>query len=166
MPTLSNELVRDGRERLVRMLGRGPLDQQTINALGRQLFKGEWGGCWAADELPRGVLADNGKHFYILNSGGARNGGIHWLAIAAPAPRAGAPPEAYLYDSFGRRVSHLTRQSIAALRASGRALFEGNVTRDQVGRSALCGHDSLAWCLGVRAVGLAGMLETAAPRPV
>lgn len=139
---------------LIRELGRGPLDNRTINAFGRAHFRTEWGGCWASDTLPLSVFENDGRRYYVLNTGKASAGGVHWLGLYAQ-PRG----PAFVYDSFARNVNRLTPSGLERLRTTGRSLVSANRLAEQKGDSAICGQLSLAWLLGIKDYGPALMVE-------
>jgi hypothetical protein len=150
---MSGRLLLPYKRQLVRALGRGPLDDAQIDAVGRRELGARWGGVHAADELAPAALRRESYH--VVNTGAARNGGVHWVALYVS--RAGT---VHVYDSFARPVRHLLwrpAQVVAGARLG--ALLPANGVADQRGASAVCGQLSLAWLLLVRDRGIRGAIE-------
>jgi len=134
------------KKALISSLGRKALDNTTINKIGRKQLAGAWGGCWAQDEVKL-----KPHHYYIVNTDTSSGPGTHWIAVYTSANTA------YVYDSYGRNPANLVHWFIRNLDKHGWKLGATNLNHhaEQIGyTSEVCGHDSLAWLLTVRDLGI------------
>ena len=131
---------------LIRKLGRGPLDDTTIDSVGRAEFGRRWGGVSSQSEWQ--PLRDR---YYIVNTARvADSPGYHWVGVYV-TPRG----MVHVYDSFGRNVRRLLwRVGKTASRWGAGPLIGTDPDAEQRGSSAVCGHASLAWLLVVRDCGI------------
>lgn len=132
------------KDALIAQLGRGPLADDVLQALGRAAFGGQWGGCVPWDRVR--LEADR---FYVVNSASHTGRGVHWLALHT------TKKGAYLWDSYSRAVRRVVPRLVRKLEAHGYRLEGTEHHPDQVGRtSEVCGQESLAWLLTVRDLGI------------
>ena len=131
---------------LIRKLGRGPLDDTTIDGIGKTEFGRRWGGVSSQSEWrPRR------DRYYVVNSAYLPDSpGVHWMGVYV-SPRG----VVHAYDSFGRNVRRLLwRVGVTAARWGAGPLIGTDEDAEQKGDSAVCGHASLAWLLVVRDRGI------------
>ncbi len=84
----------------------------------------------------------------IVNTGSRKSRGVHWTAVYP------TKTSTYIYDSFNRPPSTLFPHLVNKLEGSGKNVKMGEVDKQQLERSAICGQNSMAWCLLVAKVGI------------
>jgi hypothetical protein len=134
------------RDVIIRALGRGPLDDSTIDDIGKAEFGRRWGGVAA-----QSAWRPHRDRFYIVNTAHTPNSpGVHWVGVYV-SPRG----VVHVYDTFGRNVRRLLwRVGETANRWGAGPLNGTDPDAEQRGDSAICGHASLAWLLVVKNRGI------------
>lgn len=145
-PKTPRKLFNYYKAALVEELGRKALDDVTINRIGRHEFGSAWAGCNAIDRVK---IKPN--TFQVVNTDPHNKPGEHWLAMYQTRTKA------YVFDSYGRSIPLLVSHLISTIKKHGLAL--GATNRDphseQIGyTSEVCGHNSLAFLLVVRDLGI------------
>ena len=148
----SNDTVAKGTFRtykrlLIKLVGRGPMDDAKINEIGKLEFGARWAGVFAADTAKK--LLRMRDRFAIANTAASRGRGSHWVGVYM-TPKG----EGYVYDSFGRDIDRVMWQLSRAALAADNALHETDTAAEQRGTSAVCGQLSLSWLLTVRDLGI------------
>lgn len=131
---------------LIEELGRKALDDVTINRIGRREFGASWAGCHAIDQVKF-----KANTFQVVNTDPHNKPGEHWLGLYQTRTKA------YVFDSYGRSIPLLVSHLLSTIKKQGLAL--GATNRDphmeQIGfTSEVCGHNSLAFLLVVRDLGI------------
>jgi hypothetical protein len=134
------------RDAFIRALGRGPLDDKTIDWVARAEFGRRWGGV-----SPQSAWRPRRDRFYVVNTAlSPSSPGVHWVGVYV-SPRG----IVHVYDSFGRNVRRLLwRVGKTASRWGAGPLNGTDPDAEQRGNSAICGHASLAWLIIVRDLGI------------
>ena len=132
---------------LIKLVGKGPMEETKIDEIGKAEFGKRWAGVFASDEASR--LLRMKDCFAIVNTATSRGRGSHWLGVYMTPGGAG-----WLYDSFGREASQVIWRLNRAALAENVALHGTNPNHEQRGTSAVCGHLSLSWLLCVRDLGI------------
>lgn len=132
---------------LLRELGRGPLDDKTINQVGRRSFGPLWRGAHAQHETD---LSRPG--YYVMNTARtARSPGVHWLGVYVDGVG-----DISIYDSFARSGARMLHAATKKYRRAGRRVLDSDRgDAEQFGDSAVCGQLSLSWLMTVRDLGAA-----------
>lgn len=140
------EIFMKYKDEIIKEYGSDALDTEQCNRIGKKYLKSRWGGCLPWDKVH---LAPN--KYYVVNTSSERAGGpgIHWMGLVI------TNKNAYLWDSYDRSVKRLLPQLIRSMRKHGFKLKETDHPMDQIGQtSQTCGHQSLAFLLTVRDVGI------------
>ena len=132
---------------LIKLVGRGPMDDKKIDEIGKAEFGRRWAGVYASDEASQ-ILRMRDR-FAIVNTATSRGRGSHWLGVYMTSGGAG-----YTYDSFGRDIDRVIWRLSRAAIAADVPLHETDSVAEQRGFSAVCGQLSLSWLLCVRDVGI------------
>jgi len=145
-PKTPRKLFNYYKAALIDELGRKALDDVTINRIGRREFGSAWAGCHAIDQVKF-----KPNTYQVVNTDPHTKSGTHWLALYQTRTKA------YVFDSYGRSIPLLVSQLISSIKKHGLEL--GATNRDphmeQIGyTSEVCGHDSLAFLLVVRDLGI------------
>ena len=138
---------REYKKILTDLVGNGPMDEDTIDTIGKASFGKRWAGVSASDEAKK--LLQMRDVFAIVNTATSRGRGSHWLGIYMTPKGAG-----YLYDSFGREASQVIWRLNRAALAENIALHNTDSVAEQRGTSAVCGQLSLSWLLTLRDLGI------------
>ena len=132
---------------LIGLVGRGPMDDVTIDKIGREAFGEKWAGVFAADTV--GPLFRLSERYAVVNTATSKGRGSHWMGLYLSGSG-----RAYLYDSFGREPQRVSWRVTHAALAAHVALASTDPTAEQRGFSAVCGQLSLSWLLTVRDFGI------------
>ena len=132
---------------LIQHVGRGPMDDVTIEQIGKNEFGKRWAGVFCSDEAKKVLKLRDA--FCIVNTATSTGRGSHWLAVYMTVRGSG-----FVYDSFGREPQRVIWRLSREAMAEHVALHSTNPDQEQRGFSALCGQNSLAWLLCVRDVGV------------
>jgi hypothetical protein len=135
------------KKMLIRLVGRGPMDEDQIQKIGRTAFGDRWAGVFPSDIAKKLLLMRD--RFAVVNTATSRGRGSHWLGVYM-SPGGGG----YLYDSFGREASQVIWRLSRAALAANVALHNTDAGAEQRGTSAVCGQLSLSWLLTVRDLGI------------
>ena len=154
MPSDVKKRFGDYKQLLIGRVGRGPMDDLTIDKIGKAAFGKRWAGVFASDTAGS-LLRTRGPAFAVVNTATSRGRGSHWLGlyIAASTGKSG-PGHVYLYDSFGREPQQASWRLNRAAAAEHIALSTTDPAAEQRGFSAVCGQLSLSWLLTVRDFGI------------
>lgn len=130
------------RRQIIKKFGARPLWDDEIDKYARERIP-SFKGVYPHDKLPIG----NGS--YIVNTGGSKSKGIHWVAIFR------SPSVDYIYDSFSRPIPNILK----SYNGHGRRLNQSDPSdieqHDQyASQRDVCGHLSLAWLLVARDLGV------------
>ncbi len=145
-PKTPRKLFNYYKAALIDELGRKALDDVTINRIGCREFGSAWAGCRAIDQVKF-----KPNTYQVVNTDPHNKPGEHWLGLFQTRTKA------YVFDSYGRSIPLLVSQLISSIKKHGLEL--GATNRDphmeQIGyTSEVCGHDSLAFLLVVRDLGI------------
>ena len=131
---------------LIRKLGREPLDNFQIEAVGKEWFGKKWG--FVSDQSK--TIPKTPDRYYIVNTAHSdKSPGYHWTALYISKTG-----KSYIYDSFARNVKKLMPILEKNIKGRGSVGVNTNGAEQHI-QSSLCGHISLAflWCvhqLGIR----------------
>jgi len=130
------------RDYLEGILGKGPLYEDVINAVGNA----ELGDGWRGVSDQSTFKSTPGYH--IVNTSYSKNSkGVHWLGVYVSNDK-----KIYIFDSYNRNVRSVSNK---LFKKYGSAVRDPNDKRYQQGdTSATCGHASLAWLMIVRDYGI------------
>ena len=117
-------------------LGDGITNARQLDSLGRALFKSEWRGVHAADDIKE-AIGDRpaGRGYFIANTDVSTGQGIHWMGIYCDESADRAP---LIFDSFGRK----TAKALPELRGVGR---DTDHDKNQRVAQQDCGSRSMAF---------------------
>ena len=146
-PEAVKKRFRGYKRLLIKLVGRGPMDDKKIDEIGKAEFGRRWVGVYASDEASQ-ILRMRDR-FAIVNTATSRGRGSHWLGVYMTSGGAG-----YTYDSFGRDIDRVIWRLSRAAIAADVPLHETDSVAEQRGFSAVCGQLSLSWLLTVRDVGI------------
>jgi hypothetical protein len=147
MPTSNpRKLFKRYQAALISEVGNKGLDDKTINTIGKREFGAAWAGCHPQD---RAKFKPN--TYQVINTDTHDKPGVHWLGVYITKTRA------YVFDSFGRSISHLVHLLTDSLKEHGFLLGTTDLARHPEQRgftSEVCGQDSLSILLVVRDLGI------------
>jgi hypothetical protein len=130
------------RDELVRRLGRGPLDSDEIDRVGRREFGPRWGGVGRQGHRLRPGL------FFVVNTAWSmRSPGSHWMAVYSDLGG-----RHHVYDSFARSGRAMLWKTMRANRWS--EVLDSDRSDAEQRAGSLCGHMALAWLLTLRDLGV------------
>src|SRR4051794_25192616 len=119
-----HELFNLYKTTLVHELGRGPLDQTTINRIGKREFGKRFGGCIPSDR----VKIKPGK-YYVINTSSHGQRGIHWVGGYSTRSTF------YIYDSYDRPIKRLLPRLAKSIERRGLELGTHHHPHDQIGHT-------------------------------
>ena len=146
-PEAVKKRFRGYKRLLIKLVGRGPMDDKKIDEIDKAEFGRRWAGVYASDKASQ-ILRMRDR-FAIVNTATSRGRGSHWLGVYMTSGGAG-----YTYDSFGRDIDRVIWRLSRAAIAADVPLHETDSVAEQRGFSAVCGQLSLSWLLTVRDVGI------------
>lgn len=131
---------------MIELVGREPMDDLTIDRIGREVFGKAWAGVAAAD-VP--LTRSRRPRYAVVNTATSRGRGSHWIGLYMDGSTA------WLYDSFGRKPAQVSWRVSRAAEAAHVSLASTDPAAEQRGSSAVCGQLSLSWLLTVQDFGIA-----------
>lgn len=134
------------RKSLIQTLGRKALYDSTIDKIGVKEFGSAWLGCNPSDQIKFKPYS-----YQIVNTDPHNKSGSHWLAMYQTKTKA------YVFDSYGRPIPLLLKNLSKTSKQHGLGLGSTNAVpnMEQIGfTSEVCGHNSLAFLLTVRDLGI------------
>jgi hypothetical protein len=146
-PEMVKTRFRTYKRLLIKLVGRGPMDDAKINRIGEAEFGTRWAGVHPSDRAKK--LLRMRDRFAVVNTATSKGRGSHWLGVYMTAKG-----EGYVYDSFGRDIDRVMWQLSRAAVAANNVLHETDPAAEQRGTSAVCGQLSLSWLLTVRDLGV------------
>ena len=149
MERAAEKLFLSHKDRLIRELGRGPLSDAEIGAVGQRELGPLWRGTYAQHRVPLRPGS------YVMNTAKTYSSpGVHWVGLVIRGDA-----KAYVFDSFGRNPRHLVHARGKSVSAAG-GLLVGSDPSDKEQRegTSICGQLSLAWLMVVRDLGLSAAL--------
>ena len=142
MEKKAETLFRTYKLELISKLGRKALNNDTIDKYSKILFQTKYKGCFAQNnkfELKPG--------YYVINTDVESGKGIHWISLILTAKTA------YIYDSFSRDPKKILPHLLQHLK-NYKIVSSDRKDVEQKGKSAICGHASLAFLLVAQKLGL------------
>ena len=140
----SNTQFTKAKNSLIKKLGREPLDNFQIEAVGKEWFGKQWG--FVSDQSK--TIPKTPDRYYIVNTAHSdKSPGYHWTALYISKTG-----KAYIYDSFARNVKKL--MPILEKHINNRGVGVNTNGAEQHIQSSLCGHISLAWLKAVYDCGI------------
>ena len=132
------------KNELIDEFGRKALNSEQCNYIGKKNFGKQWGGT-----LPWNKVHVKSNKYYVINTSSSGHPGIHWMALVTIGKKA------YFWDSYNRSVKRLLPHLIHTLMKHRYRFGVTDHPMDQIGdTSEVCGHESLAWLMTVRDIGI------------
>ena len=147
MEKKAENLFRTYKLELISKLGRKALNNDTIDKYSKILFQTKYKGCFAQNnkfELKPG--------YYIIDTDVESGKGIHWISLILTAKTA------YIYDSFSRDPKKILPHLLQHLK-NYKIVSSDRKDVEQKGKSAICGHASLAFLLVAQKLGLKSAIK-------
>ena len=137
------ELFLKYKKQIIRIEGKGALDNIQLDKIGKQLLGKKYIGTYAQDELPSrsGYMIVNVDTSKKINTPDA-----HWVAIYQ------TPKTLYIYDSYGR----LTKNVLKIIsKTTTKKIVDSKHDPEQYGHTNICGHLAMSFLcvahdLGIR----------------
>src|SRR2546421_7594852 len=108
------------KDALIHELGNGPLEQTTINKIGRREFGPHFGGC-----IPSDRVKIKPHRYYVINTSSHGHSGIHWVG-------AYSTKSAFcIWDSYDRQIKHLLPHLAKSIERKGYVLETHHHPHDQ-----------------------------------
>ena len=123
------------------------VDNQELDAIGKQIFGSSWGGVWAEDSH---VALDNSKKYYIFNTDKSSGQGVHWLGVYIDHKN----HTVNIFDSFHRQLSKLVPDIDIFFHKNHFIVHGGARHIEQKDDQYDCGPRSLAWLIMVKKYGI------------
>lgn len=136
------EHFRKYKQHVIDALGPSALYDDQILQFGFDVFGARFGGAVHADH----DLKPN--KYYIVNTGGRKSKGIHWVAVYIK------DKVAYVYDSYGRPTHSVLPRLKDNIVGDIQYIVDSDHHAEQRGYSQLCGQLSLAWLMVLHFKGL------------
>lgn len=131
------------KDDLVKIVGDGPLYDNQLTKICKDLFGKEYLGTFAQDQIPVSK-----KGFCIINVDTSKQDGSHWVALVFQANKC------YVYDTFGRNVKRLLPILSEKLQKYKIIKIATDPHPEQYGTTNVCGHLCIAFLFCVRKYGI------------
>jgi|GEM_PF-3541371 len=128
---------------LVKIVGDGPMYDQQITKICKDLFGKDYLGTFSQDQIPV-----EKKGFCIINVDTSKQDGTHWVALVFKGSKC------YVYDTFGRNVKKLL--PILRKKLENHKIIEiaTDPHPEQYGNTNVCGQLCIAFLFCVRKYGI------------
>jgi len=148
------DIFREYKRRLIRLLGRKALYDYQIDEIARELFGSKWLGCNAQDK----IVFKSG--YQIINVDTSNQPGSHWCALIQNGNNI------YVYDSFARSSQNLLKVLTKSIRLRSpvknrkiQVLDSDRSDSEQRGLSQICGHLCIAWLMCAQDFGVKSAMK-------